>query len=283
MGQFRKIQFVRHDLNASSFIFTPPQGYSIEILEIGATTASAIGFIDITIGQEKMLQLPIGKATQSVCAPPFVDVNTFGLFETVRAKYPEIPTLKVGQTETLTIAQSGAQAILYLWYRILDGEDLIINTVPGGSQNPNRLFVSNFYSSGTLANNAEITLDLIVANNLPGYPRWPFEGVVPVNRQYLYIGTIYRCTSDVGDITEQTLQVWKANESILGKDFDFCHNSFFKPQDYALNRRLNLFPAPYIFESNEDMKTRVYLKNVAMGNATYELRLSHLFLQRLPE
>jgi hypothetical protein len=263
----------------TDFSLTPRIGHSIEIIDIAFTGGSISQSMDIIIGGEKMLFNPMGSGVNAVNLPPTVNLNQYGLFTRIRQVFPSVPLLKVGEGETLTVVKQSSGMQLYIWYRELTGEDMVLSTMPGGSLNDNRLYVASHYQTLSFNANEEKFLTCNTTNNPAGYPLFPFGGVVPLNLEYDLLGVIASVTTDQYAYVTSGLRVWKQQESILSKEQDYTDFNFLRPLKQDEARILSLLPAPITFKGNENMIVEADIKASA-HNTIGDLSVVMIFLQR---
>lgn len=276
----RIFQYVRQDLAVADIIIDAKVDHALEIYEIGGVGSGASQGLDIMIGGEKMLFLPCVDSVNSVCPPPNIATANNGFFGMIRDKFPEVPRLIVGQGERLTITRrlSGAACVAHLWFIDHYGENLPVNTQPGGSMNDDRPFcITSQQSVITGAASTVIT----VINNLfmpSGYPSFPFSGIVLPGVQYDLLGlACYVDVSAAPNTTMNGIRLWKMNESLLTPNEGFVPFTVFPPQVSTGDKHLTLFEQPISFNVNETCIMEVSTTNVGVAAETVIVCLTPVF------
>lgn len=265
----RILQVLYKDLSTGALVLEAPYDYSYEIVEIGADGNSDDG-IDIVIGSEKMGYFPVKAAVDSVIAPPYVNSNIFGHFETIRAKYPQVPRMIVGEGEKMVITNRTNQlGLVWVWYIEHKGPEKPKNTDLGGSQNPTRYYAICGVSGVAVPNGVTLISTITTPSMPPGYGSFPFTGVVPANTKYTILGMVVGFEKPAAPhCTLLGVRLWRNNQSLLAKNEAFALPTFFPPQNITTKIRNYYFEQPIVFDVNETASVECQVQNTHSGPET---------------
>jgi len=265
----RILQVAYKLLSTGPLVLEAPYDYAYEIVEIGADGNSQDG-IDIVIGSEKMGYFPCKSLVDSVIAPPYVNYNLFGHFETIRAKYPQVPRMIIGEGEKMTVTNRINQAAgVWVWYIEHKGDGKPKNTDIGGSQNPTRYYAIQGISGATIPNGQTVTTTITTPVMPPGYGTFPFTGVVPANTRYTMLGCAVGFEKPAApNCTLLGIRLWKNNQSLFAKNEAFALPTYFPIQNIGGRIKLFYFEAPIVFEVNETASVECQVQNVGANPET---------------
>jgi len=276
----RSFQLLTHNLGSSDLTLEAKVNQGFEITEIALYHASAESKVDVIIGDEKMLWLETAPGLAEICPPAQSQVNPNTLLKSLRAVFPQVPTLKVCPGETLTITSvSGTAPVCTIYYRELTNEDVPKVTEDGASQGKIRLFHSLGTVTQAIGAGATVAFEVTTPLNLSGFSKFPFSGTVPVGKRFHLIGAYWYNSGSTGaDITYNGLRIWKLEESILSQNELYIPMDSIKAPLVSVPKPVFTLPKPIIFEANETLVTEVSATNAGGGSENAIPFIGYLFL-----
>jgi hypothetical protein len=277
----RVYQVITADLSAGDLTLEAKYGQGFEVIELGVNSGGAGQIIDVILGGEKMLSLPV-TTTKEHLAPLFpLDINPNTLFKTIRNAYPDVPTLKVSQGETLTIQGiSGLAGTCGLIFRELSGDQIPAKTADGASEGKNRLFISHGKALESIAVGSDV-IEINSCLNPAGYSKFPFEQVAPVGTEFDLLGMSIRKGDGSGaNITLNGFRVWKREESIIAPNEAFTSPLFFPYSDDTGLNFPTFFSKRITFVGNERLLVDAQVTNAGVGAENAEIFVTCIFLMR---
>jgi len=274
---------VKQDLSSADLELAAKTGEGYEILEIGVTGGASGSITQCIIGEELMLYFPSGNNEENVAPVPGVDTNTYTLFKTIRQKYPDVPTLKVSEGQTLTVSNGKVAGNAYVIYRHLTGGDVPPKDAPGASDNPTRLLIFHNKAEASIDAGATVTLEVDTSLSPSGFPDFASGDKVPSGYVYELLGFCTRLGAGSGaDITYNGIRLWKGEEALLSPNQNFVNPDLFPYNTNNVNKPMFLLPKKIVFEPGESYKAEVQVTNSGSAAETAVVYLT-LFVLRKPK
>lgn len=178
---------------------------SLEIKQIAVAGPSALtDEITVEIQDTTMLVVP------AILFPYTLIDSNAGIFNYVRKKYPEFPTLKVLDGQKLTITSSGTFSALEVRYKSMDPADIKPED-HGTNKSDVRPVISTFYNTQSISATGWYNIDGVYGS--PSIGEYPFLERVPSDRMLeIYGFAVYNPKN--GNTKVDLVQLWK-EETIL--------------------------------------------------------------------
>ncbi len=238
----------------------PDEGF--EIMELGIHDSAQDCRGQLIIGEENILNFNADSEYDEVAPVPLKGTNLHTLLKTIREKYPDVPSFKVGVGEKLILSATSPNGVAYVFYRHLTGAEIPPKTDPGGSESMNRLQLFPSEVTDTIPATGSKVLIVDTDKSEKGFKGFVYPDKVPDGVTYRLLGfCINKGRGSHADTSITSVRIWKQNKSILCPDEEWSDAALYPFNVFSINKPFFLLPEPIDFVTGEDMKVELDCAN----------------------
>ena len=254
------------------------EGFIIRNLEVESAVADTKA--RIIIQDTTMLSIPCVAAAIGLI--PIVNRTTAMryLFEQLRAKYPDVPLLKVSEGENLVISLGGVAGTVRISYTQVTGELIPKPTDPGGSLSRDKLFISHSKKTLTITEEDTDIEELDTPDNPAGMFSFPFGIEAPANYEFELLAIAFGVANKHADITIDGFRVWHGDKTIFSRDGGFIPIESFPYMPNDKDNKLWLTTEKEVVFAGDELKTEIQASNVNVAEQTVDVYCTMIFLQK---
>lgn len=226
-----------------------------------------------------MLNIPIEVTGIGLIPIKNRTISTRLLFEQIRAKYPDVPLLKVSEGEKLVLTNGDVAGTARLHYVQVVGAEIPSPIDEGGSLGKIKLFLSHGKQNFSIAGSSTEIEELITSLNPAGMFEFPFGQDCPANYKMEILGFAIGFKNKGANLTINGFRIWHMDQAILGRDEEFSKIESFPYMPNNKDWRLFFLSDKETVISGDTIKIEFQITNADAAAETVDMYMTFIIRQ----